>query len=173
MVRRMAEAEGEIVFGLGGRPSEVTHRAGHWFMVQQVLCGHGTGTGTGNKQRARPGDAWRMCVFGRLPGDPGRRGSFVLVAEGTGRWPWWLLRQAEGPCDRCGLAAALAGVLQSRRRFPGYLGMARDGFSWLLSCGLCLRSTYGQKDPPIAIGLFPAYRRIHSGPFGPSQLPTT
>ncbi len=83
----MSQAKGKLVFGLGGTPSEVRHKDGHWFMVEEVLC-HLRGT-------ARERDCWRMRVWGPMPHVPGRRGTFIMIASGSGEWDWWTL--APGP----------------------------------------------------------------------------
>jgi hypothetical protein len=79
----MSEAKGKLDFGLDGSPSEVRHKDGHWFMVEEVLC-HQQGT-------ARGRDCWRMRVWGPMPYDPDTRGAFVMVARRSGEAFWWTL----------------------------------------------------------------------------------
>jgi hypothetical protein len=99
MVFRMAGAEAQIDFGISGEPVQVFHPHGPlWWLVYEVVCRHGRP----HETAARPGDVLRMRVWGSLPANPRKHAEFVMEALGTGRWPWWSIGPATGPCSRCG-----------------------------------------------------------------------
>ena len=82
-------------FGADYRPTQVHHRDGHWFMVEEILC-HRKGA---DDHTATVGDCWRMRVWGPLPGAPDHRGAFTMVARNTGDPYWWSLTPGPETCE--------------------------------------------------------------------------
>jgi hypothetical protein len=81
-------AEGRFSVGANGQPTEIHHRDGHWFMVEEVLCHH----------TWRDGTCWRMRVWGALPGNPTARGHFIMIALQTGPLGRCIIGRGECEC---------------------------------------------------------------------------
>jgi hypothetical protein len=121
MVTQVPAAEAQLEMAQDGQPTLVLHRDGKqvWF-ADQLMCAHRVAAGNG----AGAGDWLRLRVWGPLPGEPGARGMFIMVAEQTGQWPWWQIRPANGPCERCGLTHRT----HLTSHYHGYAAMSPGGW---------------------------------------------
>jgi hypothetical protein len=89
-------ARGTLTYGPDFTPASVHHANGKLsWMVWEVLE-HWSSPLSPSERLATGAivERWRLEVSGPLPGQPERRGRFVLIAETRGNEPGWLLSPA-------------------------------------------------------------------------------
>ncbi len=88
---------GTLSYGPDHQPASVHHSSGKLsWMVWEVLE-HWSSPLSPSQRLASSEvvESWRLEVTGPLPGRPGERGRFVMIAETHGDRPGWWIRTAE------------------------------------------------------------------------------